>query len=174
MRVFIWFVLGAVVALGGLVLGGYVFLRNGGVAMETTASPLPLERAVARIALRASIGSAEDTPNPLPATDAALLAAVRDYGEHCAVCHGRPGGQPTSIALGMFPPPPQLFDPKDMITEDPQGETYWKITHGIRLSGMPGFGKTLSDAARWQLAMLLARADKLPAAAAAALASPRQ
>jgi thiosulfate dehydrogenase len=70
----------------------------------------------------------------------------------------------------MFPDPPQLFEQKDMVTDDPEGITYWKVTHGIRLSGMPGFGGTLADTARWQVTMLVAHADKLPASARAALA----
>jgi thiosulfate dehydrogenase len=57
-----------------------------------------------------------------------------------------------------------------MVTDDPQGETYWKVTHGIRLSGMPGFGVILSDTQRWQVTMLVAHADKLPSAAQAVFA----
>ena len=48
-----------------------------------------------------------------------------------------------------------------MVTDDPEGVTHWKVTHGIRLSGMPGFGSTLSDTQRWQLTMLVAHAGKL-------------
>ena len=36
------------------------------------------------------------------------------------------------------------------------------MTHGIRLSGMPGFANILSDTERWQVTMMLAHADKLP------------
>jgi mono/diheme cytochrome c family protein len=74
------------------------------------------------------------------------------------------------ISKGMFPPPPQLFEKADMMTDDPEGETYWKVTHGIRLSGMPGFGAALSDTERWQVTMLLKNADKLPASAQAEFA----
>lgn len=38
------------------------------------------------------------------------------------------------------------------------------ICHGMRLSGMPGFAGILSNEQRWQLAMLVAHADKLPPA----------
>ncbi len=89
------------------------------------------------------------------------------FQTHCAVCHGLPDAQKTAIAQGMFPVPPQLFD--HTVTDDPEGETYWKVTHGIRLSGMPGFGKTLSENERWQVTMFLAHVDKLPAAAKDAL-----
>lgn len=56
-----------------------------------------------------------------------------------------------------------------MVTDDPEGVTYWKATHGIRLSGMPGFGATLSDTQRWQVTMLVAHADQLSPAVQAAL-----
>ena len=90
-----------------------------------------------------------------------MLAGVNAYKEHCAVCYGAPGQPRTAISKGMFPSPPQLFEKEDMVTDDPEGATYWKVTHGIRLSGMPGFRDTLSDTQRWQVTMLVAHADKL-------------
>ncbi|MGC1678487.1 MAG: hypothetical protein WA740_13245 [Candidatus Binataceae bacterium] len=56
-----------------------------------------------------------------------------------------------------------------MVTDDPEGVTFWKITNGIRLSGMPGFVSVLSEEQRWQLAMLLAHADKIPPSVRTAL-----
>ena len=48
------------------------------------------------------------------------------------------------------------------VGDDPAGVTYWKVKNGIRLSGMPSFEKSLSDMQVWQVAALVARADKLP------------
>jgi len=62
----------------------------------------------------------------------------------------------------MYPPPPQLFTPDGYVTDDPVGMTYWKIKNGIRLTGMPSFGAILKDDQMWQIAALLASADKLP------------
>ncbi len=130
--------------------------------MATTAQPLPLEKAVAKMALRESIGNAADLKDPLPFDDSSMLAGVNAYKQqHCAVCHGAPGQARTAISKGMFPSPPQLFEKEDMVTDDPEGVTYWKLTHGIRLSGMPGFADTLSDTQRWQVTMLVAHADKI-------------
>ena len=132
--------------------------------MATTASPLPLEKTVAKMALRASIGNAADQKDALAFNDDNMLAAVKTYKEHCAVCHGVPGQPRTAISKGMFPSPPQLFEKEEMVTDDPEGATYWKVTHGIRLSGMPGFESTLSDTQRWQVTMLVTHADKLSGA----------
>ena len=162
------FVFGVVITILLLVMGSYLFVRGGGVSLATTAPPLPLEKTVAGMALRASIGNAKDRKNPLPIDDGNMMAGVTVYKEHCAVCHGAPGLPPTAISKGMFPPPPQLFEKDDMVTDDPEGATYWKLTHGIRLSGMPGFGGALSDTQRWQVTMLVAHADKLSGAVQAA------
>ena len=156
-----WFVLGIVVTMVVLAGGAYLFVKAGGISMETTAPPLPLEKTVAHMALRASMGHAADQKNPLQFNDDTMLAAAQKYKQNCAVCHGAPGQARTLISKGMFPDPPQLFEKEGMVMDDPEGETFWKVTHGIRLSGMPGFGSTLSDTERWQLTTLLAHADKL-------------
>jgi mono/diheme cytochrome c family protein len=50
------------------------------------------------------------------------------------------------------------------VSDDPVGETYWKVRNGIRLSGMPSFDTLLNETQMWQVSVLLANADKpLPA-----------
>ena len=163
------FALGIFITLMILAVGAYLFVKGGGISMETTARPLPLEEAVADMALRASLGHAADQKNPLPFNDDTMLAAARSYKQYCAICHGKPGQPRTAISKGMFPDPPQLFEMDGMMTQDPEGETFWKVTHGIRLSGMPGFKDALSDKERWQLTTLVAHADKLSPAVQAEL-----
>lgn len=47
------------------------------------------------------------------------------------------------------------------MTDDPPGETYWKVANGIRLTGMPEFKRSLSETEIWQVSVLLANADKI-------------
>ena len=164
-----WFALGAATAIVGLVVGAYLFVKAGGVSMETSARPLPLEATVARMALRASIGSARALKDPLAPSEENMLAGARQYRDQCAGCHGVPGQPRPAFSKGMFPRPPQLFEQRGMVTDDPEGVTYWKVTHGIRLSGMPGFGGVLTDTERWQVTLLVAHADKLSPAVRAEL-----
>jgi mono/diheme cytochrome c family protein len=70
----------------------------------------------------------------------------------------------------MFPPPPQLFEQQQLVTGDPEGITFWKVSNGIRMTGMPAFQNILSDTERWQVTMLVAHADRLPARVVASLA----
>jgi mono/diheme cytochrome c family protein len=52
------------------------------------------------------------------------------------------------------------------VSDDPVGETYWKIKNGIRLSGMPSYGHALTETQLWQVSLLLSKADQqLPAEA---------
>jgi mono/diheme cytochrome c family protein len=55
------------------------------------------------------------------------------------------------------------------VSDDPPGETYWKVANGIRLTGMPAYKNVLSETEMWQVSQLLANADKLPADVTAAL-----
>jgi mono/diheme cytochrome c family protein len=96
------------------------------------------------------------------------MAGAALYQQHCAVCHGLPGEPKTAIAQGMFPGPPQLFHGNG-VTDDPPGETYWKVANGIRLTGMPGFRSTLKDEQLWRVSLLLAKANELPASVKSAL-----
>jgi hypothetical protein len=64
----------------------------------------------------------------------------------------------------MFPKPPKLLEGTG-VSDDPAQETYWKVAGGIRMTGMPGFEKTLSTTQMWQVSVLLANSDKLPKAA---------
>jgi mono/diheme cytochrome c family protein len=64
----------------------------------------------------------------------------------------------------MYPAAPQLWAPHGNgvvgVSDDPPGETYWKVKNGIRLSGMPAFDQILNDTQIWQVSLLLANADK--------------
>ena len=52
------------------------------------------------------------------------------------------------------------------VSDDPPGETFWKVANGIRLTGMPEFNEILTTTQIWQVSLLLANADKpLPPAA---------
>lgn len=148
----------------------YLYVKLGFLSLATTAKPLPFEELIAKTALNESVGSAKNKQDPLAVTDENLLGGAKEYREHCAVCHGLPGQPKTSIAAGMFPSPPQLFQGHG-VTDDPEGATFWKIGNGIRSSGMPGFPE-MPETERWQLTMLLKHADKLPPAVQSALAQP--
>ncbi len=158
-----------------LVLGAeYLFLTQGGMPVQARgAKPLPLERFLTSRALHVAIAKDADRPPPVAADEPNLLAGARIYRENCIVCHGAPGERRRSaIARGMFPRPPALLPPAKGVSDDPPGETYWKVKNGIRLTGMPSFEGALTEAELWQVSVLLARSQALPAPVMAALERP--
>ena len=166
------FFLGLVLGICLPIVAGYLFVRLGGLPVPTKGRPLPLEKAIAKIALHAAMDRETDKPSPLPADEPNLVAGAKIYQTQCAVCHGTLDRTETATAKGMFPHPPQLLPPKKGVTDDPIGEIYWKVKNGIRLTGMPGYGETLSDTELWQVSLLLLHAKELPASVPPILRSP--
>jgi thiosulfate dehydrogenase len=163
-------VLGILLGVLAIAGGVYFYFSSGRAPVATAAPPMPFERTFAKIGLRAYLNRLPHPEPQVPADEANLLAGARVYGEQCAVCHGLPGEARTAIADGMFPSPPELFRGKG-VTDDDAWETYWKVESGIRMTGMPGFKKHLTEAQIWQVTVLLKNADKMPASVRSQLAS---
>ena len=156
---------GFALAVGVALFGAYFLVRSGSIPANADATPGALETWMARTSLDATLR--RDAPtgqNPVQATEQNLLVAVRLFAENCAVCHGsgKHAASPSPIAKGLYQKPPQLAS--DGVEDDPEGVSFWKIKHGIRLTGMPSFRDSLNDQQIWTLAAFLKHMDKLPPA----------
>lgn len=152
--------LGFVLAFVVIAIGGYVFITTGHMPMGTAAGALPGEQMVANMAIAASMKSSRDLKSPLPVNDDTLKAGADVYNGNCAMCHGAFQQAKPDLAKYMFPPPPQ-FLADDKMTDDPEGELYWAVTNGIRMTGMPAFEKIIDQNRRWQVTLLIKHADSL-------------
>jgi thiosulfate dehydrogenase len=157
------FVIGLILGMVVVPAVAYFYFATGMAPVATSASPMPFEKTLARAAQHARMDKEMPKSVPITADDAAYAAGAQVYKDNCAVCHGLPSQPQTTIAKGMFPKPPKLMEGTG-VTDDPAQETYWKVAGGIRMTGMPGFEKTLSTTQMWQVSLLLANADKLPPA----------
>ncbi len=155
------FVLGLIVGLVAVPLAVYLYFVTGSAPVATSSQPMPFEKMLAQKALNARIEKEMPSSVPISADAAAYTAGAQVYRDNCAVCHGLPGQPDSSVSKGMYPYPPQLFKGHG-VTDDPAGETYWKVANGIRMTGMPAFKASLTDAQMWQVSVLLANADKIP------------
>lgn len=151
--------------------GVYFYFATGRAPVAVTDPPMPFEKKFAHMALDAHIAKQAIPASPVAADETSYLAGVEVYKHNCAVCHGLPDQPKSNIAQGMYPPPPQLFHGVG-VSDDPASETYWKAENGIRLTGMPSFKGRLSETEIWQVSVLLANSDKIPASVKAALAAP--
>lgn len=155
------FVFGLIIGVAGVFAAVYVYFATGMAPIATSAQAMPFEKTFAKMALHARVDKEAPKTVPIAADDATYAAGAEIYKEHCAVCHGLPGQPQTAIAKGMYPKPPKLMEGKG-VTDDPAGETYFKASGGIRMTGMPGFDKSLSTTQLWQVSVMLANADKMP------------
>ncbi|MHB8623661.1 MAG: c-type cytochrome [Sulfuricaulis sp.] len=156
---------GVVLTVAVAVIGAYSLVRSGLIPANADAKPGWLETWMAGTSLNATLH--RDAPkgqNPVALTQQNLLKGVHLFAQNCAICHGSAKGadSPSPIAKGEYPKPPQLAS--DGVEDDPEGVSFWKIKHGIRLTGMPSFGYTLSDRQIWTLALFLKHMDTLPPA----------
>ncbi len=78
------------------------------------------------------------------------------YNVMCVGCHGAPGIPSNEIGKGLYPHPPNLaHSAKEM----PPSELFWITKNGIKMTGMPAFGKTHSDNKIWAIVAFI---EKLP------------
>jgi thiosulfate dehydrogenase len=157
------FLLGLVLGLLAIPLFLYLHFRFGNPPVAVGDPPYRLERDMVKVPLHARIDREMPKNSPIEPSATNLEAGAHIYRQQCAACHGL-YGRPAAFAAHMYPHAPQLWEPHTDgvvgVSDDPPGETYWKVANGIRLSGMPAFGQILNQTQMWQVSLLLANADK--------------
>jgi len=91
----------------------------------------------------------------LAATPEMVRAGAQHYAVLCAGCHLAPGIAKSEVRTGLYPHPPNLAQ-EEMLESR---RAFWIIKHGIKMSAMPAWEKTLDDDAVWNV---VAFVRKLP------------
>jgi thiosulfate dehydrogenase len=172
-RVLLGILLGCILFPAALVL----YFQYGFPPVAVSDKPFYGEEALTQAPLHYVIPREAPKAPPIPMNEENLVAGAHIYVEQCAVCHGVHGKQ-SSVGSRMYPVAPPLWqahagDDVVGVSSDPPGETWWKISNGLRLSGMPAYQGVLTDTEIWQVSLLLANANKpLPPAALSLLHQP--
>jgi len=140
----------------GVVMGAYFFGGYYSVAASDDDSGA-LVWALTRVREASIARHATGTPK-IPVGDAAAVqAGARNYAKYgCANCHGGPGVGWSKFSEGLNPGPPDL---KEAAKNDPS-QIFWVVKNGIRMTGMPSFGK--AGAKDDEIAQIAAFIRKLP------------
>jgi thiosulfate dehydrogenase len=158
-KVLLGFLLGVVAVAAGIA----AYLRFGALPVATSDKAFPFEKAIVSVPLKARIES-EMKQAPFGTSEDVYEGGAKVYRAQCAACHGTPGHD-VAYAKYMYPGAPQLWKKHARgnvvgVSDDEPGETYWKVAHGIRLSGMPAYEHVLADTEMWQVTLLLKNADQ--------------
>jgi len=136
-----------------------VAVALGAVNPSATTRPSRLEKWAAHAILDAAVRARALRGRTAPADPASVERGREAYRQHCLVCHGVPGGEQSAIAAGLNPPVPDLAEPETQARTD--GEIYFLLSGGVRLTGMPGFERSLPEKVRWELVGFLRALPKL-------------
>lgn len=159
------FVVMAIFAAGA----GYtaVLVRRGFSARE---NPSWIEAFAAGIAKRLAVPATYRRKNPYPPAAENVHEGEEHFADHCAICHANNGNGDTLFGRGLYPKPPDMRAADTQNKSD--GELYYTIENGVRLSGMPAFGpgsvpssedQGTGDVETWKLVLFIRHLPQITA-----------
>ncbi len=136
---------------------GWSMIHKGFSARD---NPSALEAYVAQTVRRLAIpAEAKQARNPFAVTHEILAEARAHFADHCATCHANDGSGQTTIGQNLYPKAPDMRLPQTQNLSD--GEIYYIIHNGIRLTGMPAWGKATRDEDSWKLVFFIRHLPKI-------------
>ena len=113
------------------------------------------ERVMETVRDRSIAAGADRVDVPDLSDESLIRAGAGNYDAMCVRCHLRPGLEGTELSRGLNPAPPDLGRRG---IEDPAA-AFWTVKHGIKMSGMPAWGRHMEDHYIWGVVAFL---QKLP------------
>ena len=141
------------------VITGVALRRAGGFSAR--AEPTAAERVIARAARRWAVPRGADTArNPVLFSPDVWADARAHFADHCATCHANDASGHTTLGQNLYPKAPDMRLPATQDLSD--GELYWIIENGVRLTGMPAWGDGgPDDSDTWKLVHFIRHAKEL-------------
>ena len=146
-------------ALAGLAVAVRILLDRGFSARE---EPTAVEKFVARRLRHLAVPRSErERKNPVPTSPEVLRDARAHFADHCASCHGNDGRGRTQVGQGLYPKAPDMTLPETQSLAD--GELFFIIENGVRLTGMPAWGTGTGEGAEesWELVHFIRHLPKI-------------
>lgn len=138
----------AFAVVGGV--GAFVYLLNTG--LKARPQPGALETFVARATRNIVVGwHGGQHRNPVARSSEVIADGRAHFADHCASCHANDGSGDTEMGRGLYPKAPDMRLPATQNLSD--GELFYIIENGIRMTGMPawGTGTPEGEEASWHL-----------------------
>lgn len=139
MRTVLLLLAGAILAVAVIAILGIVIMKTSARGFSARAQPTVLEKFAARQARDMAMpADARDQRNPVMSSSQVLAQARAHWADHCAICHANDGSGQTEMGRHMYPPAPDMRQQETQRLTD--GELFFIIENGVRLTGMPSWG----------------------------------
>ena len=138
------------------------FIWIGSRGLSARAEPGAIETTVARTMRSLAVPRADrNRQNPVARTPEIVAAGMAHFADHCAACHANDGSGETEIGLGLYPRPPDMRQETTQSLTD--GQLFYIIENGVRLTGMPAFGTGTPEGAEetWHLVHFIRELPRL-------------
>ena len=121
------------------------------IRVDALQDPGQVETFLATVAKQFLIrrSSREGIPSPPSNLQESIAEGDKLYATDCSMCHGSDGHTPSDFGRWMYPRASDLTSP--LVQRYSNRELFWIVKNGIRLSGMPAFGRVESDEHIWNL-----------------------
>ena len=138
---------------------GSILVRQGFSALAT---PSAIEEFAATTARKMAVPSSyRQLRNPIMPSTENIRRGMEHFSDHCATCHSNDGGGQTLFGKGLYPKPPDLRAAGTQNKSD--GELYYTIQNGVRLSAMPAFSEAHTAAQTWRLVLFIRHLPQITA-----------
>lgn len=152
MRIAFWLL----ALLLAFVTGAVAYVYSGAYDVAADAPHWELTKTVLETARTRSIASrASHVVVPKLDDESLIRAGAGNYDAMCTGCHLKPGLESTEQSKGLYPAPPDLTKKR---VDDPAA-AFWTIKHGVKMTGMPAWGRSMEDEFIWGMVAFL---QKLP------------
>jgi mono/diheme cytochrome c family protein len=143
------FVAGIIVALVVEIGVGLAVVYSGGYNVAASYPHGPIATWLLETTMDRSVEAhAAALPTPPANLDARREQGAKHYQAMCVECHGAPGVKPGELAEGMLPRPPNL---EKSISDLNSKQIFWIVKNGVRMTGMPAWGKVDDDKEIWDV-----------------------
>jgi mono/diheme cytochrome c family protein len=151
------FIAGVIFTIILLAVAGAAFIYSGAFDVAASTPHNAFEQWLLNTAMiRSVMAKSGDINRPPNFTDDMVKDGFNHYDDMCTVCHSGPGIEQSEISKGLNPQAPNLADAVKFWTPR---QLFWIIKNGVKMTGMPSFGKTHDDNKIWSIVAFI---EKLP------------
>ncbi|HKJ80729.1 MAG TPA: cytochrome c [Ignavibacteriaceae bacterium] len=152
-------ILPVVFTLIGLALIGYVFILSGSYNVSAMEPDSGLVHWVLETTSDNSVDAhSADIIVPELNKPEMIKEGIAHYKEMCESCHGGPGKEETELAIGLNPKAPNLVKWGGKMNP---AKMFWVTKNGIKMTGMPAWGKTHSDDKIWSIVAAVKKLNEM-------------